>query len=395
MKSKFVNIIRADVVGSMLRPRFLLEAQELLRKGKISQRELTLAEDRAVTECVAIQEKTGVDIVTDGEMRRPVFCHNFVKACDGFAWNIPGNTVIWFDMKGNKIVDPVTVGVVRRIKKIHDISVDEFSFLRALTHKPKKVTIPSPTMMSYYFVPGITDKLYPSPMNFHGEVTRILKEGVSELERIGVTYIQVDALEFSMLLDPIQQEWFARKGFDPEKLIRQGVEMINEVLNDFHGLKALHICRGNDKNRFMARGGYNKIAETVFKKARVDRLLLEFDSERAGDFSPLRHVSRDKVVVLGLITTKSPIMEKPRDVMKRIKEASAFVPMERLALSTQCGFASVARGNNLTFKDQFIPEGHNFPVHFVWRIGQPYGIIPCLAHFSAVSAFQKSVGNYK
>ncbi len=349
MKSK---IFRSDVVGSMLRPQFLLEAQELLKQGKISHADLTQAEDKAVKEAVAIQEKTGVDVVTDGEMRRPVFCHNFVKACEGFAWNVPGNTVIWFDMKGNKIVDPVTVGVVKRIEKKHDISVDEFSFLRGITHKPTKITIPSPTMMSYYFVPGISDRVYPSPMEFLHEVTRILKESVSELERIGVTYIQVDAPDFGMLLDPVQQEWFSRKGFNPDTLIHEGVEMINEVLSGFSGTTGLHICRGNDKNRFMAKGGYEKISSVVFKNAKVDRLLLEFDSERAGDFSPLRHVPKDKVVVLGLITTKSPVLEKRKDVIRRIKEASRFVPINRLALSTQCGFASVAKGNNLTFEDQ-------------------------------------------
>ncbi len=346
------KIFRADVVGSMLRPKFLLDAQELLKKGHISHAELTRVEDRAVKEAVAIQEKTGVDVVTDGEMRRPVFCHNFVKACDGFAWNVPGNTVIWFDMKGNKVVDPVTVGVVRKIEKKHDISVDEFSFLRGITNKPKKITIPSPTMMSYYFVPGISNKVYPSPMEFLHEVTRIVKESVEELERIGVAYIQVDAPDFGMLLDPVQQEWFARKGFNPDTLVHEGVEMINEVLHGFSGTKGLHICRGNDKNRFMAKGGYEKISRVVFKKTRVDRLLLEFDSERAGDFSPLRHVPKNKVVVLGLITTKSPVLEEPQAIIRRIKEASKIVPMERLAVSTQCGFASVAKGNDLTFQDQ-------------------------------------------
>lgn len=189
-------------------------------------------------------------------------------------------------------------------------------------------------------------------MEFLHEVTRILKEGVSELERIGVTSIQVDAPDFGMLLDPVQQEWFARKGFNPDTLIHEGVEMINEVLRGFAGTKALHICRGNDKNRFMAKGGYEKIARVVFRNARVDRLLLEFDSERAGDFSPLRHVPKDTMVVLGLITTKSPVLEEPRAIIRKIKEASQFVPIERLALSTQCGFASVAKGNNLTFLDQ-------------------------------------------
>lgn len=346
------SIIRADVIGSMLRPKYLLDAQKLLAKRKITFTEFVMAEDKAVKEAVAIQERAGVDIVTDGEMRRPVFCHNFVKAVDGFAWNVPNNTVIWFDMQGNKIVDPVTVGVVKRLKKKADISVDEYSFLRGITDKPKKLTIPSPTMMSYYFVRGISDKIYSSPIEYLKEVTRILKDSVSELERTGVTYLQIDAPEFGMLLDPIQQEWFASKGFNPETLIRDGIEMINEVLEDFSGIKGLHICRGNDKNRFMARGGYEKIAKIVFKKAHVDRLLLEYDSDRSGNFSPLRHVPKDKMVVLGLISTKSPILETPTEVVKRIEEATQFVPKERLAISTQCGFASVATGNNLSSNDQ-------------------------------------------
>jgi len=246
-------------------------------------------------------------------------------------------------------MSPVTL---KKIRKKHDISVDEFSFLRGITDKPKKITIPSPTMMSYFFAKGISDKVYPSPMEYLDEVTQILKEGVSELERIGVTYIQVDAPEFGMLLDPIQQEWFRSKGLNPDTLVSDGVEMINKVLKDFSGTKGLHICRGNDKNRFMARGGYEKIAEVIFRKSKVDRFLLEYDSDRAGDFSPLRHVPKDKVVVLGLISTKTPVLENPRDVISRIEEAAEYVSKDHLAISTQCGFASVAKGNNLSFDDQ-------------------------------------------
>lgn len=352
MKQNKSKIIMAEVIGSLLRPKFLLDAQNLIKQGKITPEEFITLEDKAVKQAVTIQEKAGVDVLTDGEMRRSVFCHNFVKAVDGFKWNIKGNTVIWFDMQGNKIIDPVTVGVVKKLQKKHDISVDEFSFLRCITDRPKKVTIPSPTMMSYYFVSGISDKIYPSPIKYLKEVTQILKEGVTELERIGVTYIQVDAPEFGMLLDPIQQEWFRAKGFNPDTLVNDGIEMINKVLEDFSGTKGLHICRGNDKNRFMARGGYEKIAKIVFKKAKVDRLLLEFDSDRAGDFSPLRHVPKDKIVVLGLISTKTPKLENIQDVIRRIEEAAKFVSIKRLAISTQCGFASVAKGNNLSFKNQ-------------------------------------------
>lgn len=352
MKHNKSKIIRAEVIGSMLRPQFLQNAQEQIKRNAITPAEFIKLEDKAVKEAVAIQEKTGVDVVSDGEMRRPVFCHNFVQACDGFAWNIPGNSVIWFDMKGNKIVDPVTVGVVKKINKKHDLSIDEFSFLRAITNKPTKITIPSPTMMAYYFVPGISDKIYESPIQFLKEVTQILKEGVSELERAGVTYIQIDAPEFGMLLDPIQREWFKIKGFNLDTLVNDGVEMINEVLKDFSGTKGLHICRGNDKNRFMARGGYEKIAKVVFKKCKVDRFLLEFDSDRAGNFTPLLQVPKNKIVVLGLISTKTPLLEKPQDIIRRINEAAKYIPKKRLAISTQCGFASVAKGNNLSFRDQ-------------------------------------------
>ncbi len=352
MKLKKSKIIRSEVIGSMLRPKFLLEAQKLIAKRKISSEEFITAEDKAIKEAVVLQEKVGVDILTDGEMRRPVFCHNFVKAVDGFKGGIPGNSVIWFDMHGNKIVDPVTVGVVKKLNKKHDISVDEYAFLRGITDKPKKITIPSPTMMSYYFVPGVSDKIYPSPIEYLKEVTQILKESVNELERVGVTYIQIDAPEFGMLLDPIQQKWFRNKGFNPDTLVSDGVDMINEVLEDFSGITGLHICRGNDKNRFMARGGYEKIAEIVFKKSKVDRLLLEYDSDRAGDFSPLRHVPNNKIVVLGLISTKTPKIEKIQDIIGRIDEAAKYIPKKHLAISTQCGFASVAKGNNLSFDDQ-------------------------------------------
>lgn len=351
MKKNKSKIIRAEVIGSMLRPKFLLDAQNQFKAGEITPLEFISLEDKAIKQAVLIQEKTGVDILTDGEMRRPVFCHNFVQAVDGFKWNVKGNTVIWFDMQGNKIIDPVTVGVVKKLHKKHDISIDEFSFLRGITNKPTKITLPSPTMMSYYFVPSISDKIY-SPMGFLKDVTLMLKEAVVELEKIGVTYIQIDAPEFGMLLDPVQRDWFKSKGFNPDNLVSDGIEMINEVLEGFSGTKGLHICRGNDKNRFMARGGYEKIAKIVFKKTNVDRLLLEFDSDRAGDFSPLTHVPKDKIVVLGLISTKKPELEKSQDIIRRIEEAIDFIPKEQLAISTQCGFASVAKGNNLSFDDQ-------------------------------------------
>ncbi len=339
---------RADVIGSLLRPAYLLKAREAYAAGRLPHAEFKRIEDRAVDECIAVQERAGVDVVTDGEQRRAVFASQLVQASEGFSV-VPGNRVDWFTLDGRVVDDPVTVGVVRKIRRRRHLSAEEFAYLRGKTTRPAKMTIPSPTMYTYYWVPGISEAAYPSTDAYLADVTDILKDEVAELVRLGAQYIQIDAPEFGMLLDPHQQQWFARKGFDPDRMIYDGIEMINAIIAGQPGVTfGLHICRGNDASRYMAKGSYAKIAGIVFRRARVQRLLLEYDDERSGDFSPLREVPDDKVVVLGLITTKTPRDETPADLEVRIKDASAYIPLERLALSPQCGFASVARGNAIT-----------------------------------------------
>jgi 5-methyltetrahydropteroyltriglutamate--homocysteine methyltransferase len=183
-------------------------------------------------------------------------------------------------------------------------------------------------------------------------VTGLLRDEVAELARLGCDYVQIDAPELGMLLDPHQQAWFAAKGFDPDGLIRDAVELSNAAVAGFPGTIGLHVCRGNDANRYMARGGYERLAEEVFPRTAADVLLLEYDDERSGGFEPLRPVPGDKVVVLGLVSTKRPELEREDELRARIDEATAYVPLERLALSTQCGFASVAKGNDLTIEEQ-------------------------------------------
>ncbi|MFQ5908228.1 MAG: cobalamin-independent methionine synthase II family protein [Thermoplasmata archaeon] len=355
---------RADVVGSMLRPPYLRRARDRRAEGNLSEAEFKRIEDRAVDECVAIQEQVGVGVLTDGEMRRNVFASQLVQATEGFE-PVDGNTVDWFTLDGKKETSPVTVGLVRPIERRRHLSTEEFVYLRGRTDRPIKITIPSPTMFAYYWVPGVSDNAYPSPEAYLKDVARILGDEVDELVRLGATYIQVDAPEFGMLLDPHQQRWFAQKGFRVDRMVHDGVDLINEVIAGHPGVTfGLHICRGNDASRYMAKGSYAAVAKEIFGRVQVDRLLLEYDDERSGDFAPLREVPEDKVVVLGLITTKWPREETEKELVTRIEEADRYVPLERLALSTQCGFASVAGGNDIS------PEAQQRKLNLVVQVAR-------------------------
>ncbi len=346
-------MLRAENVGSLLRPQELLDARAALAAGKIDQRAFKAVEDRAVDYCIQVQEEAGIDIVTDGEMRRNVFASQLVQASEGFE-RIEDNYVDWFDMEGNRQRDPVTVGLTGKIRMKRRLSAEEFTYLRARTDKPTKMTIPSPTMYAYYWVPGISEAAYPHPAAYMADVTDILRDEVAELIRLGCDYIQFDAPELGMLIDPHQQEWFRAKGFETDYMLDDGIDMINAVIagHESDATFALHICRGNDANRYMARGGYDAIARRVFQRCAASLLLLEYDDDRSGSFEPLAEVPEDKAVVLGLISTKRGELETPDALVRRINEAAQHIPLDRLALSPQCGFASVASGNHLGFEKQ-------------------------------------------
>ncbi len=213
-----MNAYRAEVVGSMLRPDYLLAARDDHRAGVITDAAFKRIEDRAVDECLAIQVRAGVDIVTDGEMRRNVFASQLAEATEGFE-SVEGNAVDWFTREGRVESSPVTVGLVARIKRRRHLSAEEFTYLRSRTDRPVKVTFPSPTMYAYYWMAGVSDAAYPSTDAYLADVTDILKDEVTELVRLGAEYIQVDAPEFGMLLDPHQRRWFESKGFVPQRMI--------------------------------------------------------------------------------------------------------------------------------------------------------------------------------
>ncbi len=343
---------RAETIGSMLRPAFLLAARTAHAAGTLSAAAFKASEDRAVDQCIAIQEGCELDVIADGEMRRNVFASQLAEAAEGFA-TVAGNTVDWFTRENELDSSPVTVALASRIRMKRSLSAEEFVYLRAKTGRPTKMTLPSPTMYAYYWMPGVSEAAYPSTDAYMAHVTEILRDEVSELVRLGCDYIQFDAPEFGMLLDDHQKAWFEAKGFAPERMVRDGIEMMNAIMAAHPETTfGLHICRGNDASRFMAKGGYGEFAKDIFGRTRAQRLLLEYDDERSGDFEPLSAVPDDKIVVLGLITTKWPREESEQELRERIEQAARYVPMERLALSTQCGFASVAKGNAIGFAMQ-------------------------------------------
>ncbi|HEY7697607.1 MAG TPA: cobalamin-independent methionine synthase II family protein [Vicinamibacteria bacterium] len=338
---------RADNVGSLLRPDYLHQARGRYASGDLTAGEFKEIEDRAVNEAVALQENVGIDVVTDGEMRRDLFLSQLAQSTTGFE-RLPPTKYLWYHMDGSEDVANLTYGLTGRLRRKRSLSSEELSYLRGRTARPIKVTVPSPTMFVFYWVPGISDAAYPSIPSFLDDVTDILRDEVEELARLGARYIQIDAPELGIGLEPRQQEWFRSKGFSFERMVPDAIERINAILGDHPEVTfGLHVCRGNNASRYMGRGSYAAIAEEIFGRTRAGRLLLEYDDERSGDFSPLARVPEDKTVVLGLITTKTPRMETANEVQGRIREASRYVPLERLALSTQCGFASVAKGNDI------------------------------------------------
>ncbi len=342
---------RSDVVGSLLRPAYLKEARTNYAAGTLSDAAFKQIEDRAVDEAITLQVRAGMDVVSDGEMRRYAFFGHLIEATEGFdklgGWAIP-----FHDEAGNEIVFKRPV-VVSRLKRRRHLCAEEFTYLRARTDRPAKVTLISAQQAAAYYDPEQSKGAYPTIDAYLADVVDILRAEVDELIRLGCTYIQIDAPQYAGLLDPAIREGYRQRGNDPDRLLDRCIELDNAVIGDHPGITfGIHLCRGNNQSKFYASGGYDPIAAHVFRHTRFDRFLLEYDDERSGGFEPLREVPDDRVIVLGLVTTKKPTLESKGMLKERIADAARFVPLERLALSPQCGFASTEEGNLLTAADQ-------------------------------------------
>jgi 5-methyltetrahydropteroyltriglutamate--homocysteine methyltransferase len=342
---------RSDVIGSLLRPGYLLEARDQVERGALSPGEFKRVEDRAVDEAVALQERAGLDVVTDGEMRRYAFYGHLVDALDGFD-KYGGWSVTFRDDQGHEATLRRPV-VVDKLRWRRQMSVEEFTYLRGRTPRQVKVTLLSAQQAAAYYDPARSSAAYPTRDAYLADVVDFTRREIAELARLGCTYVQIDAPQYAALLDPALREGYRQRGSDPERLIDACIEMDNAVVAGQPGLTfGLHICRGNNQSMFYASGGYDPIAARVFGRTRFHRFLLEYDDERSGTFAPLAHVPDDRVVVLGLVTSKKPALESVTALRARIEEAATVIPGERLALSPQCGFASTLEGNRLTPEEQ-------------------------------------------
>ncbi|HZT07349.1 MAG TPA: cobalamin-independent methionine synthase II family protein [Chloroflexota bacterium] len=347
-----------DVVGSLLRPATLLQARADYAAGRISAAEFKAAEDRAVDEAIALQEDAGLPIVTDGEMRRLSFQSQLPEAVEGFgAWDL--DAFLWGEWHGDAAVGdlrrarPPDLGVIGTLRRKRHLSAEEFTYLRARTRRIAKVTLPSPSLWANFWSAERSREAYPTLDSFLADVVDLLREEVSELVRLGATYIQIDAPHYPLLLDPTTRAFYEQQGWSLDRWLGQGIEMDNAVMGGHPSITfGLHVCRGNQGSRWLAEGGYDLIAEPIFRHTHAHRLLLEYDDPRSGTFDPLRFIPEDKMVVLGLVTTKRPTLERVEHLAERIRDASRFVPLERLALSPQCGFGTSVIGNALTIDDQ-------------------------------------------
>jgi 5-methyltetrahydropteroyltriglutamate--homocysteine methyltransferase len=345
---------RAENVGSFLRPPELLQARAEHAAGRLSAEKLRAAEDAAILMTFEGQRRCGLRIFTDGELRRASWLTDMADAVEGFVadkvimhWSGPGG--------GDEGSTAQVVG--GKLRKLRKMTAHEIPFLKKHSPGPFKITLPAPSnFMIASYKPGVSEKFYKFHADLLAELVEITRDEVRWLVNEGVTYVQFDAPYYSHYLDPKQRERMRAAGLDPDAEFDRSIAGDNLVLKDVPRDKvavALHVCRGNSRSRWYTEGGYDAIAERLFGQLDVDAFLLEYDTNRAGGFEPLRLVPRGKSVVLGLITTKEPKLESQDELRRRIDEASRFLPLENLALSTQCGFASVAAGNLLSLDDQW------------------------------------------
>jgi 5-methyltetrahydropteroyltriglutamate--homocysteine methyltransferase len=343
-----VKTFRADVVGSMLRPTWLIEARQRLRAGAMAPEAYKEVEDRAVAEAISIQERAGVDVVTDGEMRRDIFFGLFIDGMSGFSRVTAGHAIRF---QGKRPADAMEVrvpfAVTDKISPRSSPALEEFVAARDLAGRPLKVTLPSPMLVGGFWSPEHSGAAYPDPFMLFAEAAAVVRRWARELFDAGCRYVQVDAPEFNeVYADARVRADYQRRGIDPARFKAEGAELLNFVAGvpRPQGTQlGLHVCKGNGTQSWIAEGGYEDICREVFRRANgFDVFHLEFDDERSGSFEPLRHLPDDKAAVLGLVSTKWEALEEPALLKSRVQQAAAFHPLPRLALATQCGFASAS-----------------------------------------------------
>ena len=343
--------VRADHIGSLLRPAKLRQAFRDVRDGTIDAARFAAIQDAAIRDVVRLQEEVGLDVVNDGEFRRGSYWARFVERTDGLV--VKESVFRFRDDEGHEL-DFTAPHVAAKVRRGRPIAVDEVAFTRALTQKIVKVTLPSPSTMHFWRGSQHADPgLYAGVESFFADLANVYRAEIAELARAGAGYVQLDEVPLAMLCDPSVRDKVKADGQDPDAIADVYVDALNQAVADRPpGLVVgVHMCRGNFKGLYLSKGGYESIASKLFQRADVNHFLLEYDTPRAGDFAPLRFVPKTKGVVLGLVSSKIAALEPVDQLRRRVDEAAKLVDIERLALSPQCGFASTVAGNPVTEDD--------------------------------------------
>jgi 5-methyltetrahydropteroyltriglutamate--homocysteine methyltransferase len=342
---------RADHVGSLLRPAKLAETRETWRKGEVSDAGLKAVEDDAIKDAVALQESAGLKAITDGEFRRDYWHLDFMTGFDGVR--------LTTETYGQAFSSGSTVGTcfVESKFKYPDggIMREHFTSLKSMVHETAKFCIPSPTMFHYRAGRnGFSTEIYPDLAEFWADAAAAYRAAVADFHSLGCTYLQIDDVNFCYLCDAEHVRKLKERGDDDREMLDTYIAAVNGCTRGRPADMKIttHMCRGNFKSEWMAEGGYEPVAEKMLNEVDVDGFFMEFDSDRAGDFAPLRFLPKGKFVVLGLVSSKLAELESAEALTARIGEAAKVVPLEQLCLSPQCGFASTHHGNKLTVDDE-------------------------------------------
>jgi 5-methyltetrahydropteroyltriglutamate--homocysteine methyltransferase len=344
------QVHHSDVIGSLLRPRYLTRARDVYAAGELSPVEFKRIEDRAVDQAIAMQEGVGLDVVTDGEYRRFSFLDQVVSEVDGVE-PIEGAPVHFKNATEDWIWhNPFTV--TGKISQKRKITLEEFAYNRARAAKRVKVTFPSPMLFYSAWSPELSTAAYRDAYELFADAAAIIRAECAELASLGCTYIQIDSPDIGSIVDPENREMRESLGMPTERTLTEGLDIFNSV-GDIPGVTfGVHVCKGNNMSQWISAGGYDITAEAMFRRlTNFDVFLLEYDDDRSGSFEPLAQAPDDKQVILGLVSSKTTTLESPGDVIARIHEAAKYTGLERLGVSTQCGFSSTLPGANLTTED--------------------------------------------
>jgi 5-methyltetrahydropteroyltriglutamate--homocysteine methyltransferase len=348
---------KADIVGSLLRPKALHDARARHAKGEITQDELRRTESAHIEEAVALQHEVGLRVCTDGEFHRRHWAMDFLERIDGLTYR--GALAVKFHNEAGDVeFAPPRLEAHGKLRRTRPLAVADFVDLKPIADHHglvAKQPIPSPTLAHFRGGRAAVDaKAYPDMDEYFADLARVYREELTALYEAGCRYVQIDETNLPFLCDPKLRDHAKSIGEDPDKLPHRYVRLLNDIVRGRPKdlVVCMHMCRGNHMSAWVADGGYDPIAEAVFGDLAIDGFFLEYDSPRAGSFAPLRYLTGDKVAVLGLVTTKKPELEAKDLLKRRIDEAARIVPLERLALSPQCGFASTMEGNRVTVDDE-------------------------------------------